>query len=290
MDKIIVAPDQARLELLTKCEMQIEEGKRRGREAIRSIAKALNRINDEELYVDRGYRTFNQYVESVLRMDRHIVQDIIRASETILTLENGGIEIAAIPAVESQLVLLHKIPRQELPKAWSEGLAFLESQGLPLNTANIKRIVDFAVSRAAQAEGVNPELSIEEDGDRSKVPEGGGGGRIFTEEAELALERIGRLAGAEVRAAIEEGTLAISDRDLVKWADESDQMVKNLAYYIAGERWTLAKAIAYEAALITADSTLESLARLGTARGGRYESEIYINNATWAFQMEKKNP
>jgi hypothetical protein len=293
MDKTLtIAPDQERLERLAKCELAIEDGKRRGREAIRSIAKALNRINDEKLYEDKGYKTFNQYVESALKMDRHSAMHIIAASHTILTLENAGIEITAIPAIEKQLVLLHKIPSDELPRAWSEGVAFLEKQGLPLNSANIKRIVDFAVSRAAREEGVNPELDMDDegdgDGDGAKARTAVKGSKTRTEEAELALERIGRMAGEEVRSAIEEGIHPITDRDLIKWASETDQMVKNLAYYIVDERWSLGKAIAYEAALVTEHSTIESLARLATARGGRYESEIYANNATFLFQIEMK--
>lgn len=284
--QILAAPDQARLDALTKYETQIEEGQRRGREAIRSIAKALNKIKDNNLFADAGYQSFNQYVEGRLRMDRHVADKILCASDTILTLEAAGIETANIPAVEWQLVLLNKIPAEELPKAWAEGLKYLEEEGLPLNAANIRRIVDVAVARAQDSapepdkpRGVNPTLKV--DGDSVAASER----RTFTENGEIALERIGRLVGKDVRKAIENGSLEISDRDLIKWSEEDDQTLKNLAYYIVNERWSLGKALAYESALLSEQTTLGGFSRLATARGGSYEAEIQLGNATWEVSM-----
>jgi hypothetical protein len=283
MDEKIVAPDQARLETITRCEMQIEEGKRRGRDAIRIIAKALNKINHERLYLDRGYETFNAYAEGHLRMDRHVAGRIMAASDTILTLEAAGIEITAIPAVEAQLVLLSKLPKQDLAQTWVEGLKFLEEKGLPINTSNIKRIVDIKLSQLPADEpakkGVNPKLSIEEDD--------GDGARTFSEDAELAIERIERLTGEDIRTAISSG-LTISDRDLIRWSQENDEMVRNLKTYIIDDRWSVGKALAYESSLITENTTLGALARLGTARGGAYKAEVYIGNTTWTVELTRQ--
>jgi hypothetical protein len=282
MDQKLVARDQTRKDSLDKCEAQIADGKRRGQEAVRMIAKALNKIRDEELYLDAGKESFNQYVEQRLGMERHIAQHICEAYDTIKTLEAAGVEM--IPAVESQLVLLNKIPKEDLPKVWTEGIRYLAEQGQPVNTVAIRQMVDFALKQAQAKErpGVNPEIKIE--GEESKD---GAHPARWTEDAEIALERIGRIAGKQTLQAIEKGIISISDRDLIKWAEQSDQMLKNIAYYIVGERWSLRKALQYEESAFNELTTLIDLTLFATARGGEYRSEFALRNTNWEFYIKK---
>jgi hypothetical protein len=46
--------------------------------------------------------------------------------------------------------------------------------------------------------------------------------------------------------------------------------------------------MAYEKRLITMETTLKRLAYLATARGGQYQTEIYLNNSEWALSIRKK--
>jgi hypothetical protein len=283
MDKINRA--EARAQELKECRMQIEEGKKRGRDAIRSMALALIRIRDERLYEEDGYDGFNDYVTSELNWDRLAAWRVIHAGETIMALEAGKVDIALIPNEEHHLVLLHQIPAPELPRAWIDGLRYLEEQNKQVTTANIKRLIKAAkaqIEEEAQEEpkGVNPPLIVG-DGEEEQR-------KSFSEEAENALEMIGEYAGDDVKAAIEKGMIKIAERDLIRWADEDPVMIKNLAYYIVNEGWSLNKALEYEQTTFDELTTIEAIARFAEARGGAYETEITIGNAIWQFSMRKK--
>ena len=265
--------------------MQIEEGKKRGRDAIRSMALALIRIRDERLYEEDGYDGFNDYVTSELNWDRLAAWRVIHAGETIMALEAGKVDIALIPNEEPHLVLLHQIPAPELPRAWIDGLRYLEEQNKQVTTANIKRLIKAAkaqIEEEAQEEpkGVNPPLIVG-DGEEEQR-------KSFSEEAENALEMIGEYAGGDVKAAIEKGMIKIAERDLIRWADEDPVMIKNLAYYIVNEGWSLNKALEYEQTTFDELTTIEAIARFAEARGGAYETEITIGNAIWQFSVRKK--
>jgi hypothetical protein len=287
--EIVSKQDQARLESLEKCRLQIEEGKKRGRDAIKQIAQALIMIEQKELYRDAGCESLNEYCERYVGLNRDATYKIMCSGKVVMTLEAGGVEISQIPALETHLFLLSKIPAEQLPGAWRDGLTAMDRDNIPVTTTSIKRLVDYITSpqsqaprgsegsaRSATARGVNPQLSIQEDR------------QIYSEEAELALERIGRIAGADVREAIENHTLDISERDMIRWAQEDDATLKNLSHYIVELRWSLRKAIAYEAEMITGMTTIASLARLATARGGEYQGETVVDNSTWEFMIRGK--
>jgi hypothetical protein len=274
---------------LEKCRMQIEEGKKRGRDAMRSMALALIRIRDERLYEEDGCDGFNEYVQTRLNWDRLAAWRVIHAGETIIALEAGEVDTALIPNEEHHLVLLHQIPAPELPQAWIDGLRVLEQQNKQVTTANIKRLIKAAKAQIEEEQareepkGVNPPLTI--------GGETGGDGeqrKTFSEEGENALEMIGEYAGGDVKAAIEKGMVKLAERDLIRWADEDPIMIKNLAYYIINEGWSLNKAIEYEHATFDELTTVQAIARFAEARGGAYETEITIGNATWQFSMRKK--
>jgi hypothetical protein len=220
------------------------------------------------------------------------------AGATILTLEAAGVK--TFPDTEAHLVLLHRIPAEELPTAWSKGLAYVYEDGR-YTTTRIKQLVDSTIDalqerereEAPKAAGVNPALNLGDDnGQEPPVTVTAAAPpvtrRSFSEDGELALERIGRLAGKDVRASIENGSLNISQRDLIKWADENDAMVKNLVYYIVNQNWSVARALAHEEQMLSGDSTLSTLAYLATAREGLYETDIYLNNSEWALYIRRK--
>jgi hypothetical protein len=277
-----------RAQILEKCRMQIEEGKKRGRDAMRSIAQALIRIRDDQLYLEDGCEGFNEYVTQRLHWDRLAAWRVIQAGETIMTLEAAHVETALIPEQEHHLVLLHQIPAPELPQAWIDGLRALEAHNQQVTTANIKRMIRAAKAQIAEEQarekpqGVNPPLTIGEessDGEQRKTR---------TEEAENALEMIAEYAGADVKEAIEKEAIKITERDLIRWADEDPIMIKNLAYYIVNEGWSLNKALEYEGTAFNESTTIQAIARFAEARGGAYETEITIGNAIWQFSMHKK--
>jgi hypothetical protein len=286
MEKII-----NRAAALEKCRMQIEEGKKRGRDAMRSMALALIRIRDERLYEEDGCDGFNEYVTQKLNWDRLAAWRVIHAGETIMALEAGEVDTALIPNEEHHLVLLHQIPAPELPQAWIDGLRVLEAQNKQVTTANIKRLIKAAKAQIEEEQareepkGVNPPLTI---GGETGSGDGDEQRKSFSEDAENALEMIGEYAGTDVKAAIEKGTIKMPERDLIRWADEDPVMIKNLAHYIVNEGWSLNKALEYEQTTFDELTNIQAIARFAEARGGAYETEITIGNAVWQFSMHKK--
>jgi hypothetical protein len=281
-----------RAQALEKCRMQIEEGKKRGRDAMRSMALALIRIRDERLYEEDGCDGFNEYVQTRLNWDRLAAWRVIHAGETIIALEAGEVDTALIPNEEHHLVLLHQIPAPELPQAWIDGLRVLEQQNKQVTTANIKRLVKAAKAQIEEEQareeprGVNPPLTI-----AGEAEAGGADGeprKSFSEAAEVALQTIGEAAGDDIKRAIEKGTIKISERDLLRWADEDPIMIKNLAYYIVNEGWSLNKALEYEDTTFDELTNIQAIARFAEARGGAYETEITIGNTIWQFSLRKK--
>jgi hypothetical protein len=258
--------DTARLERLAECRIEIEEGKKRSRDGLTQIAKALINIEVEKLYLDAGYTSLNEYCEGELNLDRFAAYRLMNAGRAAMTLEAAGIK--EIPAIETQLVLLSKIPTDELADAWRDGLIAMERENIPVTTTSIKRLVDHFTRHERspvkeKRRGVNPALET------------------YSEAGELALERIGRIAGADVRTGIEQGTLNVPERDLLAWADEDDATLRNLAYYIVDLGWSLAKAKAYEQTIVGEQTPLAAIVRLATARGGQYETAISIDDTTW---------
>jgi hypothetical protein len=113
-------------------------------------------------------------------------------------------------------------------------------------------------------------------------------GRItLTQRGEEALDRIRELCGKETAEGIEKGYVSISERDLIKWADESDVAVRNLEHYIVNLRWSVRKALEYEEKIIDGESTLNQLIVLARARGGRAIFEHQDYNELYKITIER---
>jgi hypothetical protein len=92
---------------------------------------------------------------------------------------------------------------------------------------------------------------------------------LWSEEGEKALNRIRRLCGDDIADAIDSKNPQVPERDLLKWAEQETEMVKNLAYWIVHKRWTLRKALAYEENAVNESTTVRELIDFATSRGGR---------------------
>jgi hypothetical protein len=265
------------LEALNRLEEQIESGTKRTREGLKSIGKALYAIRDKQLYAEHGFVHFDAYVETRLGMERHIARRIMECAVVVLTLESSD-GVLRIPSVEAQLLLLGRVRQEDLVDVWRAGLDKFEKSGQPVTTKGVKLLVnDYLHHTPPKPKGVHVELKGDDEG------------KVFSEQAEQALERIGRLCGNDVKQSILDATLEISERDLIRWAQESDQMVKNFAYYIVDLGWSLRKAIEHEETVITTLSTVQNLVDLASARGGSYAGECYANNSSWELSIKKRN-
>lgn len=284
--------EKSRSVLLEECEHRIFAAFRRGLEATCALARDFRMIRELELYRERDFTSFNQYVQKGLQFDLVSVNRIESIGPVVDRLLQAGLQL---PTNESQVAELSKLEPKKQPQVWKNVLMASEKAESPITVAIVRKAVAVHESRQPEANekdkeesadrpGVMTALDLEEkaaepndDGasakeEKAKVPE-----RLtFSEKGEAALERIGRLCGKSVREAIEKGTLSISERDLLKWSQEEDSMVEALKYYIVDQRWRVDKAIQFENRNpeVKAETTMADLVTMIKARGGRLKFEF----------------
>jgi hypothetical protein len=278
MRELTIEGDAARLVALEECEQKILSAYRRGLEATCDMAKQFRKIKQHELYKERGCESFEEYAVKHLRADLRSVNRTLDVAEVIEVLRRAGLPL---PANETQAAELSRLNGEYQAEVWQRLLKAEEVHELPLTAAAIKKAVDLA-QEAIEAETVSSErkgvqtaldMDSQSEGTPKKmtpvsatVPERA---VKYDESGEAALERITRLCGAAVGKAIETGNLPMSQRELIKWAEEADEMVKRLAHYVNDLRWKVDKAIQFEMAEIDEATTLTKVREMALARGGR---------------------
>jgi hypothetical protein len=252
--------DKERAAKLLECEQVIMNAGRRGLEATRDIGTQLQIIDEEKLYLDRGCKSLNEYAEIYLKIDRFMVARILNITLRTELLEQNNLRL---PSNESQLLALKNVPDDKLPETWQRILDEEDRIDRPLTAKTIRTEVQKVVP-PKQRGGVKTPLEEEPEA------EAGGNGQVtkaaeakarisLSEKGEAALERIRRLAGDAYANAIEDMTVPISERDLCKWADQEDWMLKKLGYYLVDQRWSLSQALKYEAQAVSAQTTVHEL-------------------------------
>lgn len=261
--------DNSQLLALEECEKKIQLAFRRGRDATVEIGRQFRKIEEEELFRERGHKKFLDYVQKDLQLDWGSVRRIQRITTTVERLTEAGMEP---PLNETQADQLSRLELEIQPQVWQKILDVAEMNELPITT----QVVHEAVERAKTLvrPGVMIPLEVDEPGDANgegapkRAPKIQATG--FTDKGEIALERIKRLCGEPVAKAITTGNLPMSERELRRWADEEDEMVKALAHYVVDLRWDVGKAIQFENAGIGPQTTIAELVEMTHARqGGR---------------------
>jgi len=285
----IVAKENVRFLALQECEQRLIGAYRRGLEATMSMAKELNKIEREELFIERGCKLFSDYVQTYLQMSWRTAMRITDVAKGVEVLRQAGLRL---PVNESQVAELTRLKNEtQQIEVWTRLLKAEEMEEMPLTARAVEKAVTVAIEAAAQAEpeerrGVQTSLDMEDEDTTSDGPNGAPKkmtpvGKVepaprikIGEKAEAALERIRRLCGKPVAEAIENGNHPISEKDLIKWSEQEDDMVKRLAHYVSDMRWKVDKAIAFENSDIDSETTLEKLREMAIARGGRMRFEL----------------
>jgi hypothetical protein len=278
MKNEVLTPNKARLVLLEECEQKIMSAFRRGMEATEIIAHELRTINDQELFRDKGCESFNNYVLKYCRINVDTATRMMAISRTNDLLREAGLRL---PYNETQAAELARLEPEQQLIVWQRLLDGESESEMPLTASIVKKQVELAKSAtpAPPRTGVNVTLNF---GDGATKADGNGASKkmtpaakvppkvVFTDKGEAALERIKRLCGDAVGNAIANGNLPITERDLLKWADEEDDIVETLAHYISNLRWTVAQALKFESQTMNEATTVGDLMKLAKARGGRY--------------------
>jgi hypothetical protein len=268
--------EQSRHEALTQAELRIKKASADTLESIRIIGRELIRIETESLWEVQGRGDFKEYVEYHLRLSWDLARRWMRVSLAFDLLEAAKLEL---PINESQVIELAKIKEPEkLVVVWEKILDFAAQNRATL-TYDLVREAVTAQRRASGAvftrarqkkslprpKGIDIDLGVNGE-PAKKVKE-------LSDKGEIALNRIRRFCGDLYADAVLHETVAISERDLLKWADETPEMIKNLGYWIVMKHWSLRKALTQEQQTVEGSTTVDQLGDLARSRGGRIYAE-----------------
>jgi hypothetical protein len=280
MNSETISPSKERLIALEECERKIVMLFRRGIEATCALAKEFTKIEEQELYRDVGSKTFHAYVVERLGLEMQMVRESIAISIACENLKKAGL---ALPETESQVVELARVEAEHQPLVWQLVVEAAEKVDKRVTAAAVRDAVrKYEESRQEAEPAPAPRRGVVTALDTPQSTEANGAPRRTSaapkvpkkielyEAGEAALERIRRLCGDPIAKGIESGNLPISERDLIKWSEQTDDLVKTLAHYVGDLRWTVSKAINFEARTLNEATTLAELMTLARVRGGRY--------------------
>lgn len=267
--------EKSRHDQLVDAERKIQQASRDTVESIRIIGQELTKIEEQELYEVLGKNDFQEYVEFHLKLDYRMARAWMRASQALSLLDEQKLQL---PYNQSQVLELSKLKSPEvLVGVWQKVLDYCDKEKLVVTVDIVKDAVTAQrastnqyVTRArvkappAKPKGIDIDLGAEGNGAVSKAPVS-----TLSEEGEKALNRIRRLCGDEIAEAIREENPKVSERDLIKWAEQEADMVKNLVYWVIHRRWTVRKALAHEENPVNESTTVPELIDLARSRGGR---------------------
>lgn len=274
----LVKDADSRHEALDQCELKIAKASRDTVESIRVIGHELIKIETEALHEAYNGCDFKDYVEIRLRFDYKMARVWMRAC---LALDAIDAEKLQLPYNQSQVIELAKLSNDDLLPTWMAVLDHADKERKSVTYELVKAAVDSrrtsTQERHTRVHRHKPQLNAPKGIDVDLGSTNGEAVRtsVWSEEGERALNRIRRLCGDAVADAIDRGQPKITESDLLRWADEEDEMVKNLAYWmVIGHRWTLRKALQYEETSIDLKTTVGDLADRARARGGEFYAEF----------------
>src|ERR1700741_3716352 len=93
MKAIVTQEENTRLTLLEDCERKIATALRRGIEATVSIGQQLSKINQMELYTEKGYKSLHQYCWDCYGFAPRSVSRFIGISTSAKVLKDAGMEL-----------------------------------------------------------------------------------------------------------------------------------------------------------------------------------------------------
>lgn len=282
--------EEARRVLLETCEKKIFSAFRRGMEATRAIAKELITIDDQQLYLVGGYSSLQDYVDGRLNLSYRSATRLMDIQRTMDVLEEHKIE--RLPYNESQAAELSRLPVEMRPEIWTKTIEICEENQRDLTAYAVRSAVEATLQAIRQNEAAKPKQPAPRPRARGvDIPlddSGPGNGTEpekrspFSEEGEKALDRIRRLCGDSVADSIENGTIQITENQVIRWAEEETDTVKNLAYYIVDLRWTFPRALNYEHRIVDGQTTIDELMTLTRARGGH----VSFHHADFRISIE----
>jgi hypothetical protein len=270
-----------------ECEAKIRSAFRRGLMATCEIAKELSKILREELYLDIT-PVWKEYVTDYLNIAQTSYDRIIQVSQTIAQLQEKGLVLPENETVAAELARLETRLRAEV---WNDLVTKAEKEDKTLTSYDVRRAVE-AIKEGAGYGDV--EVDMEDDGSEapsskaasSKKADAKDGELILTEKGESALARIKKICGKEIADAIEDGTKAMTEREMISWSDYDDDMMRQLVFFLFDQGYALHKAVNFLAREITDTTEVHDLILVASARGGTARVNV-ANRAIITVELSK---
>jgi hypothetical protein len=281
--KDVATVDNAMHLALEECENKISQAFGRVLKDTRIMGRELGKIRDRELYRARHCEDFEEYCTDAMGYDMSSVYRVLKIAEIVQRLEDLGLQL---PNNESQVYALAKLAPELQGAVWKRIMDEQQSKDEAVSVEIIKREVDregrmLAAKRAEEAAKAAERLAkearepikrtggvaidLDEEGNGEQPPSRPG----LSESGEAALAKIRRICGDQIADAIEDLRLPVPERDLKKWAEQDNQIIYNLAYYIAELRWSVTKALNYEQQSVDGGTTIDTLIHMCRSHGGR---------------------
>lgn len=280
--------EDARRAQLESCEKRIISAFRRGMDVTRAIAKELITINDQELYLVY-FNSMKDYVDERLQLSYSSSLRVMDIHRTMELLEGERLDL--LPANETQAAELGRLRLEYRLKAWNTAVETCRENNLGVTAYAVRSAVDLTLQELKEAKqpvalaprptsktkpkqrGLEIELDSDEQENGAQSPEAKAEPEeervLLSEDGEKALDRIRRKCGDAVANAIESGRIKVSEKHLIRWAEEEELTMENLAYYVVDMGWTFQRALAWEKKLIDGGSTVDELILRAQAAGGR---------------------
>src|SRR4029077_8496834 len=189
------------------------------------------------------------YVTDCLNINQTTYRRIIAVKQTVDQLQESGLEL---PANESLAAELARLDAPLRPRVWNDLVIRAEKEEKTLTTEDVRRAVEIATevipheprgnSVAEASDEVDMELDDSNNGSQPRKKAVQEGQLILTEKGEAALNRIRKVCGDEFADAIEDGTKAMTERDIKNWAEYDDQMMRQLVFFMFDQGYPLSKA------------------------------------------------
>ena len=280
--------ENTRLTLLEDCERKITTHLRRGIEATVGIGQQLIKINEMELYLERGYKTLNEYCFDCHSLDGKTVSRFMGIADSARVLKDHGLEL---PIYESHVAELAVLEPADRVLVWGRVIQSSEKRDEPVTVDRVREAVEWRKrelkeqapppttrpSGGSKSSLEEPDLDLGSDlsngeSERSSAQPEPPTRITLTEDGERDLERIRRLCGDAVGNSIEYLHLQITEKELHLWAQEDDP--DRLTYYIMDLRWSVAKALGVAHESVTERTNVGRLLIFARANGGHFETQM----------------
>jgi hypothetical protein len=241
---------------LAAIEQQIRDAIATGRTAIRKVGAGLATIRDEELWKasKKEFTEFTDYAYHAFGMEPRNVRAAIDAEHTFQLLERAKL---ALPLNDSQALELARLKDDnKQPSVWRRVVEECAKHNLGITVLRIRDAVNQE-KEIGHKKGVEVDLEDEEE-------------LYLSERGEEALARIKALCGKKVAEAILSKRVKLTEDAVRKWAEQDDDIVREIPAYVIDKGWTVRKTLNYLSQLVDGDTEVDELILMARNRGGRF--------------------